>query len=104
MLSRQRLESLWGTRCARNRMQLAALFTVVPGFSSHMTQAQEPDRLAITQQIHQLTDSMIRAQAQIEETQRQLNAMKEQLAALEQRAYVSATPPLTNKATTASNP
>ena len=53
-------------------------------------QAQESDQQAVAQQIRQLTDSMTRAQAQLDEAQRQISVMKEQLAALEGRTKARA--------------
>jgi hypothetical protein len=90
MRSPQRYELSLGTRWATIRVWLPTFFMIASVLVLNPMQAQESDQQAIAQQIRQLMDSMARAQAQIDEAQRQLSVMKEQLAALKGRTKTSA--------------
>jgi hypothetical protein len=85
MIGHEKFEYPRRSHNVRNRINPIFFLAAILGLAPSPTGAQQSNEQAVIQQIRQLTDSMTRAQTQIEESQRQLNAMKQQLAALERR-------------------
>lgn len=76
------LSSVWRT---------TSVSLVILGASSHLLYAQVNTSPSVPQRIQQLTDAMTRAQAQIQETQHQLDEMRKELGELQQQMNSSRT-------------
>jgi hypothetical protein len=55
------------------------------GLSIHTLNAQSTNQASVPEQIQKLTEAMARTQAQVEQSQRELNEMREQVAALQRQ-------------------
>jgi hypothetical protein len=69
----------------RNTWLAFPLIALFGGLSAHVLCAQTTDQDSLSGQIQKLTDSMATAQTQIEQSQRQLDEMRQQLLALQRR-------------------
>ena len=68
---------------------------ILLGPSLHITSAQAADQAGLEQRIQQLTDSMAKTQAQLEESQRELAAMRQQLNELQREMAKNGAPSMT---------
>jgi hypothetical protein len=61
------------------------VFVALAGLLAHMAGAQATNQVNLSEQIQKLTDAMAHTQAQLEQSQRELDEMRQQLAALQRQ-------------------
>jgi len=69
--------------CLRGGWQILLCSVALCGTANHIVAAQTTNQESLSQKIQELTDAMTRTQAQLEQSQHQLDEMRRQLAALE---------------------
>jgi hypothetical protein len=83
------------------------VFIAIAGLSAHLLSAQVTNQDNLSMQVQKLTDAMARTQAQLEQSQRELDEMRQQLAALQRQMAQSgadvAAPAQTNTASASSS-